>query len=129
MKKHIEVVAAVIKKDDLYFCAQRNDKGELAHKWEFPGGKVELGETLQESLKREIKEELKAEITVGEHITTVNHEYNTFKITLHGFYCEAKTDVIVLTEHLDSLWAKKEDLDKLDWAAADIPIVNKIKEN
>lgn len=129
MKKHIEVVAAVIKKDGKIFCAQRSDYGELAKKWEFPGGKVEQGETLQESLRRELQEELKITAVVKEHIMTVNHEYNTFKLTLHAFHCESLTEDFILTEHLDSKWLLKEELNQLDWAAADIPIVEKLKEN
>lgn len=128
MKKHIEVVAGVITKEDKFFCAQRGNKGELANKWEFPGGKVENGETLEESLKRELKEELEIEVKVKDFIKTVNHEYNTFKLTLHAFYCEYVSGELVLTEHLDSKWLNKEELDKLDWAAADIPIVEKLKE-
>lgn len=129
MKKHIEVVAAVILKDNKIFCAQRHDGGELAKKWEFPGGKVENGETLQESLKRELFEELKIDVNVQGFITTVHHEYKTFNLTLHAFYCEALTDKFILTEHLDSKWLKREELDQLDWAAADIPVVNIVKES
>lgn len=129
MKKHIEVVAAVIKKEDKYFCAQRSNNGELAKKWEFPGGKVETGETLEESLKRELREELKIDVNITKFITTVNHEYNTFSLTLHAFLCEPLTNEFVLTEHLDSKWLSIEDLDQLDWAEADIPIVNKLKGN
>lgn len=127
MKKHIEVVAAVIKKDNKYFCAQRNNKGELAKKWEFPGGKVEKGETLEESLKRELKEELKINVDIKEFLMTVKHEYNTFELTLHAFLCESLTEKFILTEHLDSKWLTKGELESLDWAAADIPIVEKIK--
>lgn len=127
MKKHIEVVAAVIKKDNKYFCAQRKDQGELAKKWEFPGGKVEQGETLEESLIRELKEELKININIKEYIMTVNHEYNTFVLTMHAFLCESENDEFVLTEHLDSKWLVKDELDSIDWAAADLPIVEKIR--
>jgi|SRR5690554_3704907 len=129
MKKHIEVVAAVIKHDGKFFCAQRKDSGELAKKWEFPGGKVELGETLQESLIRELKEELKIKVNVLDFITTVNHEYETFIITLHAFMCELVSNNIVLMEHLDSKWLNRDELEQLDWAEADIPIVNLIKED
>lgn len=129
MKKHIEVVAAVIKKDNKYFCAQRDNFGELGGKWEFPGGKVEAGETLEESLKREIFEELKIDIIINEYLMTVNHEYETFKITLHTFLCEVNTNNFVLTEHINSRWVEKEDLEKLDFAEADKPIIEKIKES
>lgn len=128
MKKHIEVVAAVIIKDDKYFCAQRKDEGELARKWEFPGGKVEIGETLKQSLIRELKEELKTDIEIREFIMTVNHEYETFKITLHAFLCTLKTNDINLVEHLDSKWLNKEELNTLDWAEADIPIVEYLRK-
>lgn len=126
MKKHIEVVAAIIKYEDKYFAAQRDDRGELARKWEFPGGKVEKGESKEEALIREIKEELKADIKVDEFIMTVDHEYNTFKLSLHAFLCELSSKELVLTEHLNSKWLTKEELLNVDWAAADIPIVERI---
>lgn len=128
MKKHIEVVAAVIKKDNKFFCAQRKDSGELAKKWEFPGGKVEIGEKLEDALARELREELKINISIEEFVTTVKHEYNSFVLTMHAFLCSMQEDTIVLTEHLDSKWLKLEELDILDWAAADIPIIKKLKE-
>lgn len=127
MKKHIEVVAAIIKKDNKIFCAQRADKGELAKKWEFPGGKIEKNETPEEALKRELVEELKLEVDVKGHFLTVDHEYENFTISLHSYLCEAKSEQITLLEHLDSKWLKLADLDNLDWAAADIPIVDKLR--
>ena len=127
MKKHIEVVAAIIKKDNKIFCAQRADKGELAKKWEFPGGKIEKNETPEEALKRELGEELKLEVDVKCHFLTVEHEYNGFTISLHSYLCEAKSEKIILLEHLDSRWLELKELDSLDWAAADIPIVDKLR--
>ncbi|VEU79906.1 (deoxy)nucleoside triphosphate pyrophosphohydrolase [Haploplasma axanthum] len=127
MKKHIEVVAAVIKKDNKYFCAQRKDSGELAKKWEFPGGKVEAGETPEQALKRELMEELEIDIKINKFIMTVEHEYNSFELTMHAFLCETDKE-IVLTEHLDSKWLLIDQLSDLDWAAADLPIVDKLKE-
>ena len=127
MKKHIEVVAAIIKKDNKIFCAQRADKGELAKKWEFPGGKIEKNETPEEALKRELVEELKLEVDVKGHFLTVDHEYENFTISLHSYLCEAKSEQITLLEHLDSKWLKLADLYNLDWAAADIPIVDKLR--
>ncbi|NLI94938.1 MAG: NUDIX domain-containing protein, partial [Erysipelotrichaceae bacterium] len=87
VKKHVEVVAAVIKKGDYYFAAKRNEFGEMGGRYEFPGGKIEQGESNEAALIREIKEELNAEIEVVEFIMTVNHEYETFKITLHAYLC------------------------------------------
>lgn len=128
MKKHLQVVAAIIKRDDKYFVVQRNNKGELALKWEFPGGKVEINETHEQALIREIKEELGIDINVIKFLKTVNHEYNTFKIALHGYLCEIKDySKLVLNEHVDSKWLKCNELSNLDWALADIPIVEELK--
>lgn len=127
MKKRIEVVAAVIKKDGKYFAAQRNNKGELAKKWEFPGGKIEKGETKIEALKRELKEELDIEVIVEKFLLTVEHEYTTFYLTLHAYECTLISDDIKLKEHLDSKWLNKNNLDEVDWAAADIPVINYLR--
>lgn len=127
MKKTIEVVAAVITKGDKFFCAQRADKGELAKKWEFPGGKIEKGETKEKALIRELKEELDIDVSVDSFIMTVNHEYNGFNLILHAFSCSLLSEEIHLKEHLDSKWLSLSDLSVLDWAAADIPVVNKLR--
>lgn len=127
MKKMIEVVAAVFRDGDTYFCAQRKDKGELAKKWEFPGGKIELNETHQQALVREIKEELSANIEVNEFITTVVHEYNSFILTMHAYECKVVSGELVISEHLDSKWLTLDDMGKLDFAAADLPIITKLK--
>lgn len=121
--KHYEVVAAVIEKDNRIYCARRRNDGELALKWEFPGGKVESGETNQEALKREIREELSADIKVGDFITTVNHTYNTFKLTMHAYRAKVVSGDLVLSEHTGFKWLHPSELDSLDWAAADVPIV------
>lgn len=127
MKKRIEVVAAVFRKGNKYFCAQRKNSGELALKWEFPGGKIEQGETHQQALTREIKEELSTEIKVNDRIMTVEHEYNGFILTMHAYYCEVLHGELVISEHLDSKWLSTSEMDDYDFAAADIPIINKIK--
>lgn len=127
MKKRIEVVAAVFRKGNKYFCAQRKNSGELALKWEFPGGKIEQGETHQQALTREIKEELSTEIKVNDRIMTVEHEYNGFILTMHAYYCEILQGQLVISEHLDSKWLSTSEMDDYDFAAADIPIINKIK--
>jgi len=93
--KTIEVVAAIITKDGKYFATQRG-YGDFAGGWEFPGGKMEPGETPQDALVREIKEELDADITVGELIETVEYDYPTFHLTMHCFLCELVSDHVVL---------------------------------
>ena len=119
MKKHIEVGCAVIEKDNIIFCTQRGSKGECAYKWEFPGGKIEPGETKEAALLREIKEELKCIIKIKDYITTVNHEYNTFSATLHVYLCELLNGEPKLTEHINSMWCSKDELSELDFAEAD----------
>ncbi|MFI3329782.1 MAG: (deoxy)nucleoside triphosphate pyrophosphohydrolase [bacterium] len=126
MKNHYEVVCAVIKKDDKYFICQRGPKGECGLKWEFPGGKIEIGETHQEALKREIKEELNSNIKVNEFITTVNHEYNTFSITMHAYLCDLIEGDLELSEHINKCFIKKDEFHNFDIALADLPILKKI---
>lgn len=122
--KKIEVVAAVFKnKRNEYFCARRKDEGELALKWEFPGGKIEPGESKEEALKREIEEELSTEIEVLDFITTVVHQYKSFHLTMHAYHVKIVNGDLNLTEHTDFRWLSKEQLNSLDWAAADIPII------
>lgn len=125
-KKHYEVVAAVIEKEGKYFCCQKGNKGECAFKWEFPGGKIEDGETNEDALIREIKEELNCLIRIKSYITTVSHEYNTFNLTLHVYLCELLKSEPLLIEHIDSKWCNKNELMQLDFADADRKILNKI---
>ena len=123
--KNIEVIAAVImNQNNEIFCARRKDEGELALKWEFPGGKIEFGESNEEALIREIKEELSTEIQVKDFIITVKHQYKTFHLTMHAYYAEVINGDLILNEHTGYKWLKKEELVTLDWAAADLPIVN-----
>ena len=127
MKKNIEVVAAIFRKQDKYFCAQRKDQGELAKKWEFPGGKIEPGETHAEALVREIKEELNTDIFVKDFLMTVHHEYNGFILTMHSYMCEIVNGTLEISEHLDSKWENIEKMKKMDFAMADIPIINELE--
>lgn len=127
-KKHFEVVAAVIKKDNKVFCCKRGPKGECAYKWEFPGGKIEPGETCEQALIREIKEELNCSIKVNQYITTVEHEYNTFSLTMHVYLCELVEREPTLLEHKSSSWCTKEELEEIDFAEADYKFLNKIKK-
>lgn len=123
MKKTIEVVAAIINDGERIFCAQRKDQGELAKKWEFPGGKIEPHETKEETIVREIKEELKTDIEVMDYLMTVQHEYNTFNLIMHAYRCKVIKGNLELTEHLDSAWLTVDEMKNYDFAAADIPII------
>jgi 8-oxo-dGTP diphosphatase len=126
--KHHEVVAAIIVNGSEILCLQRGPSkyDYIAHKYEFPGGKVEADETREEALIREIKEELELDIQVQEHFLTVEHAYPDFKITMHGFLCQAGEAQLTLHEHIAYQWLPAHKLSVLDWAAADIPFVSKL---
>ncbi|NYF97067.1 (deoxy)nucleoside triphosphate pyrophosphohydrolase [Janibacter cremeus] len=126
MKKSIDVVGAVIVSDHRILCAQRAT-GPLAEMWEFPGGKIEAGETPAEALKREVTEELGCQISVDERITTTRYEYDFALITLMTFYCRLLTGEPELTEHQAVRWLPAADLSQLDWAPADVPAVQLIQ--
>jgi len=128
--KHIEVVAAIIVKDDKFLCVQRpwNKYNYISEKFEFPGGKIEHEEPKIDAIKREIREELKIDINVIKESVTVNHEYPDFKMTMYSFIFDSNDYNFELTEHIDYKWLKKDELDSLDWAAADIPIVDKLMD-
>ena len=126
MKKHHEVVCAVIENNGKIFTCQRNSYGECAYKWEFPGGKIEPGETHEEALIREVKEELNCIIKVNKYITTIEHEYNTFNLTLHVYLCSLIDSDPQISEHIDYKWCDKEELKTLDFAEADYKFLDKI---
>lgn len=126
VKKSIVVVGAVIVRDNRILCAQRGAAGTLAGLWEFPGGKIEQGESPGQALQREIDEELGCEIKVGREITTTAHEYGFGIITLTTFYCELVAGTPQLTEHAEVRWVAPEELGTLEWAPADIPAVKQI---
>ncbi|MGY3127298.1 8-oxo-dGTP diphosphatase [Agrococcus sp. UYP33] len=126
MKKQINVVGAVIVRDGEILCAQRGP-GTLAGMWEFPGGKVELGEAPQAALQREIDEELECEVHVGAHVATTTHEYDFGVVTLTTYYCDLLSGEPVLTEHAEVRWLAPADLSSLEWAPADVPAVNQIQ--
>jgi len=126
VSKQINVVGAVILKEDLILCAQRSLGGDLPGSWEFPGGKIEAGETPREALAREISEEFLADITVGDQVTTTTYEYPFGEVTLTTYYCELNSDSITLTEHEAVKWLRADELEDLAWAPADVPAVQSI---
>ncbi len=129
--KKIEVVAAIIYFEDKILCVQRpkNKLSYISEKFEFPGGKIEENETKKEALEREIFEELKIPINIKSFFITVVHNYPDFELTMHSFICEVKTKDLILTEHISLEWLNLDELKKLDWAGADIPIVDKLIMN
>ena len=120
--KQIEVVAAIIRKGDKIFATQRG-YGEWKDWWEFPGGKMEVGETPEEALVREIREELSAEINVGELLTTVEYDYPAFHLTMHCFLCTLLTDSMHLNEHEAARWLTMNELDSVKWLPADEKVI------
>lgn len=130
--KTIRVVAAVIKAvnesgEPVVFATQRG-YGEFQGGWEFPGGKIEVGESPQEALRREIIEELDTEITIGELVDTVEYDYPNFHLSMDCFWCEVLSGNLILKEHEDARWLLKEQLDDVEWLPADITLVEKIKK-
>ena len=125
-RKRIEVVAAIILDEEKVFATQRG-YGEFKDGWEFPGGKIEQGETPQQALKREIKEELDTEIEVGELLETVEYDYPSFHLTMHCFLCTIKSGDLVLKEHEAAKWLTKKTLDSVDWLPADKGLIEQLK--
>lgn len=124
--KTIRVVAAIIRDKDKIFATQRG-YGEFKDGWEFPGGKIEEGETPQDALKREIMEELDTEIKVGELIDTIEYDYPTFHLSMDCFWAEVITGHQVLKEAEAAKWLTKEQLDSVDWLPADVTLIDKIR--
>ena len=124
--KTIRVVAAVIRSEDKIFATARG-YGEFKGGWEFPGGKIEPGETPQEALKREIMEELETEISVGELIDTIEYDYPEFHLSMDCFWCEILSGNLVLKEAEDARWLAADELDSVAWLPADVTLIEKIK--
>ena len=129
--KTIRVVAAVIKAtnekgDPMIFATQRG-YGDFKGGWEFPGGKIEAGETPQEALVREIREELETEIAVGKLIDTIEYDYPTFHLSMDCFWAEIVSGDLVLKEHEAARWLTKDKLDTVEWLPADVTLVEKMR--
>ena len=122
-KKHIHVACALIERDGLVLAAQRSAVMSIPLKWEFPGGKLEAGESPEECLRRELVEEMGVIIAVGRPLPLQTHSYDTFTVTLYPFVCSIESDTITLHEHAAIVWLPPEELHTLDWAEADWPVL------
>jgi 8-oxo-dGTP diphosphatase len=125
--KTIEVVAAIIKNNNKIFTTRRS-YGEFQNMWEFPGGKMEIGETQEEALAREIKEELELDIDISNSLTTVDYDYPNFHLIMHCFICTICGGKLHLNAHNDAKWTTLDELDNLNWVPADILVIEKLKE-
>ena len=125
--KEIEVVAAIIRKDGRIFATQRG-YGEWQDWWEFPGGKMEAGETREAALRREIREELSAEISVDDFLCTVEHDYPKFRLRMHCFLCSLLTDGLHLNEHEAAKWLSIDELNCVKWLPADLKVLEELRK-
>ena len=121
--KIVKVVAAVIRKGDKIFATARG-YGEFKGQWEFPGGKIEAGETPQQALKREILEELETEIIVGDLIDTIEYDYPAFHLSMDCFWCEIVSGELILKEAEAARWLAKDELDTVQWLPADLALIS-----
>ena len=125
--KTINVVAAIIRDGNRIFATQRG-YGDYKDSWEFPGGKVEPGETPQQALKREIKEELDIEVVIGNLLTTIEYDYSSFHLSMQCFWCQIMEGTPVLREHEAARWLGADELDSVAWLPADLSIIPLIKD-
>ncbi len=125
--KTVKVAAAVIRKDGKIFATERG-YGEFKDMWEFPGGKIEEGESGREALMREIKEELDTTVDVGEYIDTVEYDYPSFHLSMECYWCTVREGRLTLLEHENALWLDKDSLLSVEWLPADLVIIGKVKK-
>ena len=125
--KQIEVVAAIIFDKNKILATQRG-YGEFKDWWEFPGGKIEIGETREEALQREINEELGIDINIESFIKTIEYDYPKFHLTMHCYKCSLQNSYPKMLEHEAFQWLEKEKIDELNWLPADLEIIEKLKE-
>ena len=125
--KTVKVAAAIIQKGNQDFATQRG-YGDFKDGWEFPGGKIEPGETPEEALVREIKEELDTEISIRKLIYVVEYDYSQFHLTMYCYLCEVLSGQLVLKEHEAARWLTKDTLESVDWLPADVDLIGKLKE-
>ena len=125
--KRVEVVAAIIKRDNEIFATQRG-YGDFKGGWEFPGGKIEPGETPEKALEREIFKELDARIEVGELLHTVEYDYPTFHLTMHCYICTLIDEVVHLNEHQAAKWLNRDTINSVEWLPADVEVAEKVKK-
>ena len=125
--KNIEVVAAIFRKANAIFATEKG-YGEFKGYWEFPGGKVEPGESLEEALRREIREELQVEIRIEEKFSELDYDYPHFHLTMHCYFCSVLSGEITLVEATDARWLKKEELNTVNWLPADISLIEELKK-
>ena len=123
--KKIEVVAAILQRDGAYFVTQRG-YGEFEGMWEFPGGKIEEGETAEFALKREIQEELGIDITIDKFLCTTEYDYPSFHLTMHCYLCSIETEEIELREHKSARWLRPEELGSVEWLPADKDVISRL---
>ena len=126
--KHIEVVAGVIEHDGKILCMERaqGKYDYVSFKWEFPGGKIEVGESKEDALRRELREEMEMDVEIISHFLDVYHEYPDFSMNMYSFRCKAKSKDFKMNVHNDFKWLEKDELKTLDWAQADVPIMEKV---
>ena len=125
--KVIPVSAAVIRDSQGRIFATQRGYGDWKGQWEFPGGKIELGETPEQALHREIREELDVDIRVGEHLATVEYDYPTFHLSMHCFLCTLESGAITLKEHASARWLAPNELDSVQWLPADLQVVRNLQ--